>query len=143
MKISTRGRYAVCVMVDLAEHNSGEYIPLADIARRQGISGKYLETIVAMLVKNEMLTAIRGKGGGYRLTKRPEEYSVASILKVTEGSFAPVDGLENGKNQCGGFEYRKTQKLWEDLQALIDNYLENITLEDLLDNEISADNYII
>jgi len=138
MKISTKGRYAVQVMLDLAEHNTGEYISLADIAKRQGISGKYLEVIVSMLVRNELLTALRGKGGGYKLTKRPREYSVASILKVTEG----VSILEQSANQRGS-EDGKPLKLWEDLQALVDDYLENITLQDLLDSEASADNYVI
>ena len=100
MKISTRGRYAIRVMIDLAELNTGEYTPLIDVAKRQNISEKYLEIIVSMLVRNGLLTALRGKGGGYKLTKKPEEYTVGSILKVTEGSFATVACLESETNQC-------------------------------------------
>lgn len=143
MKISTRGRYAIRVMLDLVEHNTGEYIPLADVARRQEISEKYLEAIVSMLVKNELLTALRGKGGGYKLTKKPEEYSIASILRVTEGSFAPVACLEHKPNQCERVEQCKTLKMWEGLQTLINDYFENITIVDLLDHGVGADNYII
>lgn len=143
MKISTRGRYAIRVLLDLSEHDTGEYIPLSDVARRQEISEKYLEAIVSMLVKNEFLTALRGKGGGYKLTKRPEEYSVGSILKVTEGSFAPVACLEHKPNQCERVAHCKTLKMWEGLQQLIENYFENITIQDLLDNDPGADNYVI
>ena len=143
MKISTRGRYAIRVMLDLAEHNKGEYIPLIDVAKRQEISDKYLEAIVSMLVKGDLLIALRGKGGGYKLTKRPEEYSIASILKVTEGSFAPVACLECSPNQCERVVQCKTVKMWEGLQKLIDDYFENITLRDLLDKGQSADDYSI
>lgn len=143
MKISTKGRYAIRLMLDLAEHDTGEYIPLADIARRQEISEKYLEAIVAMLVRNSLLTALRGKSGGYKLTKTPEEYSVASILKVTEGAFAPVACLENQPNQCERACHCKTLKMWVGLQALINDYFENITIQDLLDSDTGADNYMI
>lgn len=143
MKISTRGRYAIRVILDLAEHNTGEYVPLIDVAKRQGISEKYLEAIVSMLVKNDLLTALRGKGGGYKLVKRPEEYSVASILRVTEGSFAPVACLERTPNQCDRVAYCKTIKMWEGLQKLISDYFENISIQDLLDSDLSADDYSI
>lgn len=143
MKISTRGRYAIRVMLDLAEHNTGEYIPLIDVAKRQEISEKYLEAIVAALVKNELLVALRGKGGGYKLTKKPEEYTVASILKVTEGSFAPVACLEHSPNQCERVMQCKTLKMWEGLQKLITDYFENITIQDLLDSDTDVDNYVI
>lgn len=143
MKISTRGRYAIRVILDLSEHDTGEYIPLTDVAKRQEISEKYLEAIVAMLVKNNLLVALRGKGGGYKLTKRPEEYSVASILRVTEGAFAPVACLEQQPNQCERVTHCKTLKMWEGLQTLLNDYFENITIRDLLDNDPGADNYII
>lgn len=143
MKISTRGRYAIRVMIDLAEHDTGEYIPLFDIAKRQEISEKYLEAIVSTLVKNDLLTALRGKGGGYKLTKRPEEYTVGSILKVTEGSFAPVACLERKPIQCERAEYCKTLKMWQGLQELINDYFENITIQDLLDGDSDGDNYSI
>ena len=100
MKISTRGRYAIRVMIDLAEHGFGEYIPLTDIAKRQDISEKYLEAIVASLVKAGLLVGLRGKKGGYRLTRQPEEYTLYDILKITEGSFAPVACLDTEVNTC-------------------------------------------
>jgi len=143
MKISTRGRYAIRVMLDLAEHNTGEYIPLMDIAKRQEISEKYLESIVAVLSKNDFLISLRGKGGGYRLARQPEEYTVGSILKITEGPFAPVACLEKMPNRCERAPYCKTLKMWEGLQTLIEDYFENITIQDLLDGNPEADNYII
>ena len=143
MKISTRGRYAIRVMLDLAEHNTGEYIPLMDIAKRQEISEKYLESIVAVLSKNDFLISLRGKGGGYRLARQPEEYTVGSILKITEGPFAPVACLEKMPNCCERAPYCKTLKMWEGLQTLIEDYFENITIQDLLDGNPEADNYII
>lgn len=143
MKISTKGRYAIRVMLDLAEHNTGEYIPLNDIARRQEISEKYLESIVSVLVKNDMLTALRGKGGGYKLVKEPGEYTVASILRVTEGSFAPVACLEHQPNRCERVAFCKTLKMWQGLQKLIEDYFENITILDLLDDNQGADYYMI
>ena len=100
MKISTRGRYAIRVMLDLAEHNTGEYIPLMDIAKRQEISEKYLESIVASLSKNGFVRSLRGKGGGYQLAKAPEEYTIRSILQLTEGSLAPISCLEDNPNLC-------------------------------------------
>ena len=143
MKISTRGRYAIRVMLDLTEHNTGEYIPLADIAKRQEISEKYLEAIVAMLVKNGLLTALRGKGGGYKLTKKPEDYTVASILRVTEGSFAPVACLESQPNQCERVSQCKTIRMWEGLQKVVEDYFENITLASLSTANEEYDNYVI
>ena len=143
MKISTRVRYAIRVMLDLAEHNTGEYIPLTDVAKRQEISEKYLEAIVAMLVKNDLLTALRGKGGGYKLVKEPKEYSVASILRVTEGSFALVACLEHKVNRCERVCQCKTLKMWEGLQQVISDYFEGISIQDLLDNSPDADNYFI
>ncbi len=143
MKISTKGRYAIRVMLDLSEHNTGEYIPLNDIARRQEISEKYLESIVSILVKNDMLTALRGKGGGYKLVKEPGEYTVASILRVTEGSFAPVACLEHQPNRCERVAFCKTLKMWQGLQKLIEDYFENITILDLLDDNQGADYYMI
>lgn len=143
MKISTRGRYAVRVMLDLAEHNTGEYITLADIAKRQEISEKYLEAIVAMLVRSGLLTALRGKGGGYKLTKSPKEYTIGSILKVTEGSFAPVACLEQKPNQCPRMAKCKTLHMWEGLERVIEEYFENITLASLLEEHTGTDDYVI
>lgn len=143
MKISTRGRYAIRVMLDLAEHNSGEYIPLMDIAKRQEISEKYLESIVAALSKNKLVNALRGKGGGYRLAKAPEEYSIGSILRVTEGSMAPIACLENEPNECERAGECRTLKMWQDFYKLINDYFENITLQDLLEQSSDAGNYVI
>lgn len=143
MKISTRGRYAIRVMLDLAEHNSGDYIPLTDIAKRQGISEKYLEAIVASLVKSGNLRALRGKKGGYRLVKEPGEYNMKDILEVTEGTFAPVACMETEKNECERYGQCKTIKMWEGLNKVLCDYFENITLEDLLNEGLDGDNYII
>lgn len=143
MKISTRGRYAIRVMLDLAEHNNGEYIPLMDIAKRQEISEKYLESIVAVLSKNKFVIALRGKGGGYRLAKTPEEYTIGSILKVAEGSLAPIACLEDEPNQCQKAGECKTLKMWQDLYKLINDYFENITLQDLLEQNADVGSYVI
>lgn len=138
MKISTKGRYAVRVMLDLAEHNTGDYIPLMDIAARQEISEKYLESIVVVLSKNDMVLSLRGKGGGYKLAKQPEEYTVGSILRLVEGSLAPVACLEKKPNQCPRAEHCKTLRMWEGLEKVIEDYFETITIADLAD---SADRY--
>lgn len=143
MKISTRGRYAIRVMIDLAEHNTGEYIPLVDIAKRQEISEKYLEAIVASLSKNGFLISLRGKRGGYRLAKSPEEYTIGSILKITEGPFSPVACLEQTPNSCERAAHCKTLKMWEGLQSLIEDYFEGITVQDLLNDCPGADDYVI
>lgn len=143
MKISTKGRYAVRVMVDLAEHDTGEYIPLIDIAKRQEISEKYLEAIVSVLSKNDFVLSLRGKGGGYRLAKRPEEYTVGSILRVLEGSFAPVACLEKEPNHCVRASHCKTLRMWEGLQKVIEDYFEGITIADLVEKEGGGDLYVI
>lgn len=143
MKISTRGRYAIRVMIDLAEHNTGEYIPLTDIAKRQEISEKYLEAIVASLVKSGNLRALRGKKGGYRLVKEPKDYTMKSILEVTEGNFAPVACLDNDKNECERYGECKTIKMWEGLRDVLNDYFENITLEDLINEGVGGDDYVI
>ena len=115
MMISTKGRYALRVMIDLAEHNSGGYVPLADIAKRQEISEKYLESIVSMLSKKGLVDALRGKGGGYRLNRAPDQYTVADILYVTEGSMAPVACLEPGAKTCDRAPYCRTLDMWKRL----------------------------
>lgn len=144
MKISTKGRYAIRVMLDLAKQDSGEYIPLLDIAKRQGISEKYLESIVAVLSKNDFLKSLRGKGGGYKLVKSPEEYTVGSILKVMEGSFAPVACLEKKPNRCERAAECETLKMWEGFEKVVEDYFEGITLADLLsENKNTASCYII
>ena len=142
MMISTKGRYALRVMLDLAENQTGNYIPLKDIAKRQEISMKYLETILPTLVKNNFLEGLRGKGGGYRLSRKPETYTVGSILKLLEGSIAPVACLEEKKNYCSRASECKTLPMWETLYTMIDDYLESITLVDLC-TERAPLNYMI
>ena len=143
MKISTKGRYAIRVMIDLAEHNTGEYIPLMDIAGRQEISEKYLESIVAVLSKNDLLISLRGKGGGYKLARQPQEYRVGEILRLTEGSFAPVACLEKKPNHCTRAVGCKTLQMWEGFQKVMEDYFDNITIADLVNDEQGADNYVI
>lgn len=143
MKISTKGRYAIRVMVDLAEHNTDSFITLMDIAERQGISEKYLESIVSVLSKNDILISMRGKGGGYKLARQPGEYTVGEILRVTEGSFAPVACLEKKPNRCVNATGCKTLKMWEGFEKVINEYFDNITIEDLLSDGQVIDNYVI
>lgn len=143
MKISTKGRYAIRVMIDLAEHNTGEFIPLMDIANRQEISEKYLEAIMSVLSKNGFVISLRGKGGGYKLAQPPELYTVESILSLTEGSLAPVSCLEKKPNQCTRAPGCKTLEMWENLEKLINDYFKGITIADLVDDDAGADSYII
>ncbi len=142
MMVSTKGRYALRVMIDLAEHNTRDYIPLADIARRQEISEKYLESIVGVLSKKGLVESLRGKGGGYRLNRSPEEYTVASILKVTEGSLAPVACLENEVNTCPRAAECRTIDMWTKLYKLIDDFFEGVTIADLIRPD-DGGNYVI
>ena len=143
MLISTKGRYALRVMIDLAEHQADGFIPLKVIAQRQGISEKYLENIIKLLVKDKLLTGIRGKGGGYRLEKAPEEYTVGSILRITEDSMAPVACLEPGADVCTRAAVCRTLPMWRGLDKLIRDYFENITLADLMHNEPGEYDYVI
>ena len=142
MMVSTKGRYALRVMIDLAEHNTRDYIPLADIAKRQEISEKYLESIVGVLSKKGLVESLRGKGGGYRLNRSPEEYTVASILKVTEGSLAPVACLENEVNTCPRAAECRTIDMWTKLYKLIDDFFEGVTIADLIRPD-DGGNYVL
>lgn len=135
MMISTKGRYALRVMIDLASQNSRAYIPLKEITARQNISTKYLESILSSLVKANFIVGIRGKGGGYRLTKDPTEYSVGSILKLTEGSLAPVSCLQEKNSLCARRDECPTRPMWEKLDQMIDDYFESITLDQLLQQD--------
>ena len=132
MMISTKGRYALRVMVDMAEHQAEGYLPLKEIAERQDISEKYLESILKVLVKHKFLTGLRGKGGGYRLTRVPEQYTVGSIIRLTEGSLAPVACLEEGAHPCDRAARCRTLPVWNRLGQLIGDYLDSVTLRDLL-----------
>ena len=133
MMISTKGRYALRVMLDLADQTKGSYIPLKDIAHRQEISVKYLENILASLSRAGLVEAIRGKGGGYRLARKPCDYSVGEILRLAEGSLAPVSCLEAGATPCPKASSCRTLPVWEKLESLICGYLDEVTLTSLLD----------
>ena len=140
MLVSTKGRYALRIMIDLAEHQTDGYIPLKETAGRQGISEKYLEGIIKILVKDKMLTGVRGKGGGYKLTKSPDQYTVGSIL----GSLAPVSCLESSEEfPCERMDCCRTLPMWRGLDELINNYLDNITLADLIQPNEQWSNYVI
>ncbi len=133
MKISTKGRYALRMMVDLAEHQNNGYTALKDIAQRQGISKKYLEQIVPALNRSDILRTNRGFQGGYKLSKPPEKYTVGDILRITEGSLAPVACLEEEPNECERSGECATLPLWQGLNRVINEYLDSVTLQDILD----------
>jgi len=141
MKISTRGRYALRFMIDLAQHNNNEYIALKDISKRQDISIKYLEQITSLLSKFGLLLSVRGPQGGYKLSKTPEEYTVGEILQITEGNLAPVACLELDKNTCPRKSYCHTLPLWEELSKVINDFLNSKTLQDLVDSVTPVENY--
>ena len=143
MRISTKGRYAIKLMLDLATNDNGEPIRLKDVARRQEISEKYLESIVSVLSKQKFVKALRGKGGGYRLVRTPAEYTIGSILRLTEGSLAPVACLEHDPNQCERIAVCKTLKMWEGAYKVITEYFDGITIADLLADTTDVGNYII
>ena len=132
MMISTRGRYCLRVMIDLAEHQGDGYIRMKDVADRQGISLKYLEKILPVLAKNNIVDGIQGKGGGYRLSRKPEEYTVGEILRLTEGSLAPVACLECGAAPCDKAAACRTLPVWTELDRVINAYLDSVTLADVL-----------
>ena len=131
MIVSTRGRYALRVMIDLVEHKEEDRIPLKDIAERQGISQKYMESIMTILSKNHFVDAIHGKGGGYRLNRKPEDYKIGEILRLTEGTLAPVACLQEGKVNCPKADVCRTISMWSKLDNLISGYLDSVTLADL------------
>ena len=143
MLISTKGRYALRVMIDLAEHQAEGFIPLKVIAKRQEISEKYLESIIKLLVKAKLLNGVRGKGGGYQLTKSPEQYTIGSILRLTEDSLAPVSCLESGANACPRAAECRTLPLWQGLNKVISDYLDNITVADLMQRDGQGNDYVI
>ena len=136
--ISTKGRYALRVMIDLAEHHSGEYIPMRDIVKRQQVSQKYMERIMTMLSKAGFVEAVHGKGGGYRLNRSSDEYIVGDILRLTEGSLAPVACLECDAAECERADRCRTLPMWKDLNDKITDYFDGITIADLMkkDTEI-------
>lgn len=132
MIVSTKGRYALRVMVNLARHGSEEYVPLKEIAESEGISQKYLESIMTVLSKADFLDAVHGKGGGYRLNRKPEGYTIGAILKLTEGSLAAVSCTSQGPAACARTECCQTKPMWDKLDKMIDDFFEGITLADLM-----------
>ena len=143
MIVSTKGRYALRIMLDLAEHNQDKYLPLKEIAKHQNISEKYLEIIIKILVQAHFVQGLRGKGGGYRLIREPHTYTVGSILKLTEGSLAPVACLECSPNTCERSQLCKTLPMWQKLDQMIDDYFEGITLADLMTSSLAGNDYSI
>ncbi|MGN1124109.1 MAG: RrF2 family transcriptional regulator [Eubacterium sp.] len=145
MKISTKGRYALRLMLDLAEHREEGFVALKDIAKRQDISKKYLEQIVPLLNKSGVLRTTRGYQGGYMLAKAPDQYTVGDILRITEGSLAPVSCLEDEENLCPRAEDCITLGVWKGLNRVINEYLDSITLQTILDQNqsLAGDEYCI
>ncbi len=137
MKISTKGRYVLRVMIDIARNGGeNEYIPLVQIAERQGISKKYLESILVVLTREGFLEGVRGKGGGYKLTRPPEKYTLGSILMPVEESLAPVICMGEGAKTCGGGDCCRARRVWAGLDKVVYDYLNGITLAEILDDEI-------
>ena len=132
MMVSTKGRYALRVMIDLAENNDGGFIPMREVAERQEISLKYLERILPALVSARLVEGVHGKGGGYCLTRKPSEYSVGEILRVTEGDIAPVSCVECDAQACGREESCRTLPMWKELKERIADYVDHVTLADLM-----------
>lgn len=136
MMISTKGRYALRVMIDLAEHCNGEYIPMKDVVKRQQVSQKYVERIMTMLSKADFVEAVHGKGGGYRLNRSPDEYIVGDILRLTEGSLAPVACLECDAKECERADQCRTLPMWRELNDRIAAFFDGITIADLMKKDI-------
>lgn len=145
MKISTKGRYALRVMLDLAQHRDEGPIPLKDIAKRQDISKTYLEQIMIQLNKSDILKTTRGNKGGYRLVRPPDQYTVGEILRATEGNIGPVDCINPSAEGCERSESCMSQVVWRELDEVIRDYMDNKTLQDILDQfqERGKNNYVI
>lgn len=138
MMISTRGRYALRVLAELAEKSGNEYVPMKEIAERQGISLKYLERIIPVLSKNGIIEGLQGKGGGYRLIKQPEECRLGDILRLTEGDLAPVTCLEQGVKPCERTYECRTYPVWVEFYRLVNDYFDNKTLADIIRRDTCA-----
>lgn len=143
MLISTRGRYALRVMIDLAEQQSGSYIPLKEIAQRQEISEKYLESIIKTLVHTGDVEGLRGKGGGYRLTRAPEDYAVGDLLRKMEGTLSPVACLDPDSAPCTRAPECRTLPMWKKLDALVNDYLDSVSVADLMRDDQDGNEYVI
>ncbi len=133
MKISTKGRYAVRVMLDLALNNTGECIKVKEIASRQGISEKYLEQIISILNKAGYVKSVRGAQGGYRITKEPKDYTIGMILRLTEGSLAPVACLEDDTDDCERCDTCETLEVWREVYKAVNDVVDKVTLADLVE----------
>lgn len=143
MIVSTKGRYALRLMIDLAEHEDKGYIPLKEIAERQEISEKYLDAILRGLVKERFIESLRGKGGGYRLCKPPAEYKVGDILRLTEGTLAPVTCMEKNAAPCARAAHCRTLPMWRALDQQINAFFDSYTLADLMQTDAGGDDYVI
>ncbi|MBQ4514227.1 MAG: Rrf2 family transcriptional regulator [Anaerolineaceae bacterium] len=145
MKISTKGRYALRMLVDLAEHQNEGFIPLKEVSTRQGISKKYLEQIILIFNKTDMLRVNRGAQGGYMLARTPDKYTVGEILRLTEGSLAPVECAEQNPIECERCGICATYPVWKGLNKVVNDYLDSITLQDIVDQhrDINIDSYVI
>ena len=143
LKISTKGRYALRMLVDLAEHRGEGYVSLKEIAARQEISRKYLEQIVQLLGKTDVLRVGRGAQGGYMLAKAPSQYTVGAILRMTEGSLSPVDCVDQCPIECPRSGICPTLPVWRGLSKVVNEYLDGITLQDLADRQRGGDDYVI
>ena len=143
MKISTKGRYSLRMLLDLAEHKNEGFISLKDISERQDISKKYLEQLVTLLNRPDILRTNRGNKGGYMLAKEPEEYTVGQILRITEGGLSPVSCMGDDPNRCKRREFCITLPVWQGLDKIINKYLDSITLQDILDNLKDTGEYYI
>ena len=134
--ISTRGRYAIRFMIDLAEQPDGTLVPLGDTAKRQGISKKYLEIVVKQLVAARMVKGVSGKGGGYCLLREPHEYTALEVLQTTEGSLAPVACLRDGAEECPRRDHCQTLPMWTKFDSLVNDFFEGITIADLAEGRV-------
>ena len=140
--ISTKGRYSIRILLDLAIHRNGEYIPMKDVAERQGISLKYIERILPVLKENGLIDSVHGKGGGYKLTREPDQYTLWEILRLTEGDLAPVACLKDGAPSCYKAAECRTLPVWKNYYKMTVDYFSGITLADLMDVDLS-ENYVI
>ena len=143
MLISTKGRYALRVLVDMAEHQTDGYLPLKEIAQRQEISEKYLEIIIKALVKSGVVIGLRGKGGGYRMSRTPDQINVGDILQLVEGPMAPVSCLEGEGLPCPRMSLCRTLDFWRGLDETINNYIHRFTIADLIRPEQAGNDYVI
>ena len=140
--ISTKGRYSIRILLDLAIHRNGEYIPMKDVAERQGISLKYIERILPVLKENGLIDSVHGKGGGYKLTREPDQYTLWEILRLTEGDLAPVACLKDGAPSCDKAAECRTLPVWKNYYKMTVDYFSGITLADLIDVELPENFFI-